>query len=169
GVAALSATWRHAMGVRATSVRTVRAEDYERLQRDLAAQNDQVEAAIEVLSSIGRSAGDADTVLTTIVESARRLCRSEAALLYVLEHGVYRVINTVGLSEGFAEYLAGHPIPLDRRTLVGRVGLDRRPLQIADVLTDPDFGRHDLQRAAGFRTTMGAPMLLDDEAVGALN
>ena len=154
---------------RATSVRTVRAEDYERLQRNFAALNDQFEAANEVLSSIGRSAGDADTVLTTIVESARRLCRSEAALLYVLEHGVYRVIKTVGLSEGFTEYLAGHPIPLDRRTLVGRVGLDRRPLQIADVLTDPDFGRHDLQRAAGFRTTMGAPMLLDDEVVGALN
>ena len=154
---------------RATSVRTVRAEDYERLQRNFAALNDQFEAANEVLSAIGRSAGDADTVLSTIVESARRLCRSEAALLYVLEHGVYRVIKTVGLSEGFTEYLAGHPIPLDRRTLVGRVGLDRRPLQIADVLTDPDFGRHDLQRAAGFRTTMGAPMLLDDEVVGALN
>ena len=154
---------------RATSVRTVRAEDYERLQRNFAALNDQFEAANEVLSAIGRSAGDADTVLTTIVESARRLCRSEAALLYVLEHGVYRVIKTVGLSEGFTEYLAAHPIPLDRRTLVGRVGLDRRALQIADVLTDPDFGRHDLQRAAGFRTTMGAPMLLDDEVVGALN
>ena len=150
-------------------MRTVRAEDYERLQRNFEALNDQFEAANEVLSSIGRSAGDADTVLSTIVESARRLCRSEAALLYVLEHGVYRVIKTVGLSEGFTEYLAGHPIPLDRRTLVGRVGLDRRPLQIADVLTDPDFGRHDLQRAAGFRTTMGAPMLLDDEVVGALN
>ena len=154
---------------RATSVRTVRAEDYERLQRNFAALNDQFEAANEVLSAIGRSAGDADTVLTTIVESARRLCRSEAALLYVLEDGVYRVIKTVGLSEGFTEYIATHPIPLDRRTLVGRVGLDRRPLQIADVLTDPDFGRHDLQRAAGFRTTMGAPMLLDDEVVGALN
>ena len=37
------------------------------------------------------------------------------------------------------------------------------------MLADPDFGRHDLQRAAGFRTTMGAPMLLDDEVVGALN
>ena len=154
---------------RATSARTVSAEDYEQLERNFAALNDQFEAANEVLSAIGRSAGDADTVLTTIVESARRLCRSEAALLYVLDHGVYRVIKTVGLSDGFTNYLATHPIPLDRRTLVGRVGLDRRALQIADVLTDPDFGRHDLQRAAGFRTTMGAPMLLDDEVVGALN
>ena len=62
---------------RATSVRTVRAEDYERLQRNFAALNDQFEAANEVLSSIGRSAGDADTVLTTIVEECWRRCRSE--------------------------------------------------------------------------------------------
>ena len=53
-------------------------------------------------------------------------------------------------------------------TLIGRVGLDRTTQQIADVLADPDYGRHDLQRVGGFRTTMGAPMLLDDEVVGAL-
>ena len=157
------------MDERATSRHHVSAAEYEQLRRNFAALNDQFEAANEVLSAIGRSAGDADTVLTTIVESARRLCRSEAALLYVLEDGVYRVIKTVGLSEGFTEYLATHPIPLDRRTLVGRVGLDRKTSQIADVLTDPDFGRHDLQRAAGFRTTMAAPMLFDDEVVGALS
>ena len=46
---------------RATSVRTVRAEEYERLQRNFAALNDQFEAANEVLSAIGRSAGDRET------------------------------------------------------------------------------------------------------------
>ncbi len=60
-------------------------------------------------------------------------------------------------------------MPVDRDTLIGRVGLDRRTQQIADVLADPDYGRHDLQRVAGYRTTMGAPMLVDDEVVGALN
>ena len=64
---------------------------------------------------------------------------------------------------------AKHPDPLDRRTLIGRVGLDRVTMQIADVLEDPDFGRRDLQRVRGFRTTMGAPMLLDDIIVGTLN
>ena len=48
---------------------------------------------------MGRSAGDPDAVLTTIVESARRLCRSQAAHLYLLEDGVYRLIKSVGLSE----------------------------------------------------------------------
>ncbi len=155
-------------GTRSTSVGTVSAAEHERLESDFAALADQFEAANEVLSAMGRSAGDPDTVLTTVVESARRLCRSQAAHLYLLEDGVFRVIKAVGLSEESIRIITENPHPLDRRTLVGRVALDRRAQQIPDVLADPDYGRLDLQRVAGFRTTMGAPMLLDDEVVGAL-
>jgi signal transduction histidine kinase/CheY-like chemotaxis protein len=108
-------------------------------------------------------------VLQTILDSVRRLCRSDAALLYFLEDGVYRLTRTVGVSEQSVTYLTDHPLSLDRRTLSGRVGLERATGQIADVLADSDFGRLDLQRVAGFRTTMAAPMLLDDEVVGVLN
>ena len=96
-------------------------------------------------------------MLTTIVESACRLCRSDAAHLYLLDDGFYALIKTVGLSDETIEYIAAHPMPLDRETLIGRVGLDRTTQQIADVTTDPDYGRLELQRVAGFRTTMGAP------------
>jgi len=142
--------------------------EHEKLQRDFDALSDQFDAADEVLSAMGRSAGDPETVLATIVESACRLCRSQAAQLYVLEDGVYKLIKAVGLSKEAIRLLAEQPMPIDRGTLAGRVGLDRSPQQIADVLADPDYGRHDLQRVGGFRTTMGAPMLLDDQVVGAL-
>ena len=59
--------------------------DNETLRRILATVTDQFEAATDVLSALGRSASDSDTVLTTIVESVRRLCRSQAALLYLIE------------------------------------------------------------------------------------
>ena len=144
-------------------------DQYEGLRRSYAALQDQFDAANEVLSAVGRSAGDADTVLTSIVESARRLCRSDAAHLYLLEDGVYRLIKAVGLSDESIAYIAEHPMPMDRDTLIGRVGLDRRTQQIPDVVADPDFGRLDLQRVAGFRTTMGAPMIVDDEVVGAMS
>ena len=147
---------------------SVSREEHERVRRDFTALQDQFEAANEVLAAMGRSAGDPDTVLTTIVESARRLCRSEAAHLYLLEDGRFRLIKAVGLSEESIRFIDEHPQPLDASTLIGRVGLDRRTQQIPDVLTDPDYGAYDLQRVAGFRTTMGAPMLLDDEVVGAL-
>jgi signal transduction histidine kinase/CheY-like chemotaxis protein len=65
--------------------------------------------------------------------------------------------------------MAEHPVAMDRDTLIGRVGLDRQTQQITDVLADADYGRHDLQRVGGFRTIMGAPMLLDNQVIGALN
>ena len=68
----------------------VSVEQHEQLRRDFAALREQFEAADGVLSAMGRSAGDPEEVLTTIVESARRLCRSQAAHLYLLEDGVYR-------------------------------------------------------------------------------
>jgi signal transduction histidine kinase/ActR/RegA family two-component response regulator len=148
---------------------TVSADEYERLRRSYAALQDQFDAANEVLSAVGRSAGSPDTVLTTIVESACRLCRSDAAHLYLLDDGVYKLIKAVGVSEESIAYIAAHPMPMDRDTLIGRVGLDRKTQQIPDVVADPGFGRLDLQRVAGFRTTMGAPLIVDDKVVGAMS
>ncbi len=146
----------------------VSAAEHALLQRNFAALEDQFRAANEVIAAIGRSGGDAGAVLATIVQSARRLCRSQASHLYLLENGVYRLIQSVGISDEAVALIAEHPMPVDSKTLIGRVGLDRRTQQISDVLADPDYGRHDLQRVAGFRTTMGAPMLIDDRVVGAL-
>jgi signal transduction histidine kinase/ActR/RegA family two-component response regulator len=153
----------------ASATGSVGVAEHQRLQQSYAALSDQFEAANEVLVALGRSAGDPDTVLTTIVESARRLCQSQAAHLYLLEDGVYRLIKAVGLSKESAAYIAEHPMPMDRDTLIGRVGLDRTTQQIPDVLADPAYGRRDLQRVALFRTTMAAPLLIDDEVVGSMS
>ncbi len=50
----------------------------------------------------------------------------------------------------------------------GRVAEDRRTQQITDVLGDQEYGRQDLQRLAGYRTLLAAPMVLGDEVVGVL-
>src|SRR3712207_4439220 len=50
----------------------------------------------------------------------------------------------------------------------GRVALDRRIEQVSDVLSDPGYGRRDLQEIAGYRTLIAAPLILDDEVVGAI-
>jgi signal transduction histidine kinase/CheY-like chemotaxis protein len=154
---------------RSTGAGTVSAEDHAALSRDLRALREQFEAANEVLASLGRFTGEPDQVLQTILDSACRLCRADASLLYYLEDDVYRLVHSVGVDDETVTYLIEHPLSLDRKTLSGRVGLARTAGQIADVLADPDYGRLDLQRVAGFRTTMGAPMLLDDQVVGVLN
>jgi signal transduction histidine kinase/ActR/RegA family two-component response regulator len=131
--------------------------------------NEQFAATSDVLSALGRHTSDPDAVLVTILESARRLCRAQAAALYLLDGAVYRLSRVVGLSDEFVEHVKQHPVAQDRSSLVGRVGLDRRTQQIVDVLADPDYARRDIQRIAGFRTTMSSPMLLNDAVVGLLS
>ena len=144
-------------------------EEVERLRRDLAEAREQQAATSGVLAVLGRATSDLDAVLETVVDSARRLCRADIALIFLLEGDAYRLAIASGpLTEEDRAYLAQHPLAQDRGTLTGRVGLERRPQQIADVLADPEYGRLDIQRHGGFRTTMGVPMLLDGEVVGVL-
>jgi signal transduction histidine kinase/CheY-like chemotaxis protein len=145
------------------------SDESARLLADLADAREQFAATSEVLTALGRHASDPDAVLDTIVESARRLCRAQAAQIYLLHDGVYRLSRAVGLSDEFTSYVGLHPMAQDRSSLTGRVGLDRRIQQIEDVLADPDYGRHDIQRIGGYRTAMSAPMLLDDRVVGVLS
>ena len=53
--------------------------------------------------------------------------------------------------------------------MAGRVALDRRIHQVTDALTDPAYGRRDVQEIAGYRTLISAPLILDDEVVGAIS
>jgi signal transduction histidine kinase/ActR/RegA family two-component response regulator len=138
-------------------------------QEDLSEAIAQLTATSEILAAMGRSASDIDAVLGAVVDSARRLCMADAALIYLLDGDRFRVAAGTGVSEGYREYLAQHPLTADRGTLSGRVVLDRRAHQSPDVLVEPDYGRLDVQRIGGFRTTLGVPMLLDDEVVGVLS
>jgi signal transduction histidine kinase len=144
-------------------------EEVERLRRDLSEAREQQAATSGVLAVLGRATSDLDAVLETVVDSARHLCRADIALIFLLEGDAYRLAIASGaLTEEDRAYLDQHPLAQDRSTLAGRVGLERQPQQIADVLADPEYGRFDIQRHGGFRTTMGVPMLLDGEVVGVL-
>jgi signal transduction histidine kinase/ActR/RegA family two-component response regulator len=157
------------MSGRETAPDWVSAEEYDRLRRDLADATEQFSATSEVLAALGRRASDPDAVLDTIVETARRLCRAQVAQIYLLEGHMYRLSRAVGVSDEFTAYVRRHPMAQDRSTVTGRVGLDRRTIQITDALEDPDYGRQDMQRIAGYRTLMAAPMLLNDSVVGVLS
>ena len=152
-----------------SAAEAISVEEHERVRRDLLDASEQFSATSEVLAALGRHASDPDVVLGTILESARRLCRAQAAALYLLDGDVYRLSRTLGLSDEFVEHVKRHPIAQDRTSLVGRVGLDRRTQQIADVLADPGYRRRDIQRIAGFRTTVSSPMMLGDAVVGLLS
>ena len=141
----------------------------ERLADELAEVREQLAATSEILAVIGRSASDLEGVLETVLESARKLCGADAGQVFLVDRDRYRFAYGSGMTAEYQEFIAHTPVLLDRGTLVGRIGLDRRAAQITDVLADPDYAWTDEQRVAGFRTVMGVPMLLDGEVVGVLS
>jgi len=142
--------------------------DQTRLRAELAETQEQLAGTSEILSVLARSSSVQDDVFEAIVENARRLCRAQAAQIHLVHDGTYSLARSVGSTQEFADFAASHPIVQDRTTLIGRVSLDRSTQQIEDVLADPDYRGQDLQRLGGYRSIMGAPMLVDDEVVGVL-
>jgi signal transduction histidine kinase/ActR/RegA family two-component response regulator len=140
-------------------------------ERDLSDAIERSLASREILLAFGRQGEDgADQILDTIVQRSRRLCQADASLLHILEGDVFRLSRTAGgVPETYRRQFIEHPNERNRVSLMGRVAIDRQTLQIADVLQDPEFGRHDLQRIGGFRTVLTAPLLLGDEVVGVLS
>jgi signal transduction histidine kinase/ActR/RegA family two-component response regulator len=139
------------------------------LQRDLSEAREHLAATSEVLSVLGRSHSDLDAIMGAVVDAVRQLCRADAALIWLLDGDVYRVARSSGVPAEVSDYTSVRPFALDTESLIGRVGLSRRPGQVEDVLLDADYGRTDAQRVAGFRTVAAAPLLLDDDLVGILN
>ena len=140
----------------------------EQLERDLAEALERQTAADEVLEVIGRSAFELEPVFETVLRQAVRLCGADAGQVYVLDEDVYRLAFAIGGSQAYRDYLAGVPIARGAGTLVGRVGLERRTVQIPDVLADPDYQMHRARELGGFRTMLGVPMLAREKVIGVI-
>ena len=92
-----------------------------------------------MLQAIGRSASELQPVFETVVRHAVRLCAADAGTIYQLEGDVYRLAVAVGGSAEYRRYIREHPVPQGAGTLVGRVELERRTVQIADAAADPQY------------------------------
>jgi GAF domain-containing protein len=124
-------------------------------------------AISEVLNVISRSPSDIRPVLDTIAETAQKLCQSEHVFIFRLEGGRYHLAASKDVSPEQVKWLNENPITPDRGAITGRTALERRPVQVEDVLADPEYV---LDRAGhkGFRTVLGVPLLRDDVAIGVI-
>ena len=143
-------------------------ERIEQLERDLAEARERQTAADRVLEVIGRSASELEPVFETVLDQAVRLCGADAGLIYVLDDDVYRLAFAIGGTQAYREYLATVAIARGPGTLVGRVGLEKRTVQITDVLADPDYEMHRARELGQFRTIVGVPMLAGEKVIGVI-
>jgi signal transduction histidine kinase len=52
---------------------------------------------------------------------------------------------------------------------VGRVALEAKPVQVADVLSDPEYTLHEAQQRVGYRTVLAVPLLREGHPIGAIS
>lgn len=134
-----------------------------RLFEDTKESLEQQTAIASVLGAISRSAFDLDLVLTTIIENAVRLTDAANGTILALEGSMARWLAT---TDPESDGRVTAPLERNRRSLTGRVLLERRTVQIEDIGSEPDY---DLTGYFGPACTMlGVPLELRGELIGVL-
>jgi GAF domain len=119
---------------------------------------DYQEAIGNILGVISRSHSDVRPIFKIIVETAHRLCESEHAFIFQLDgEKQYRLAAAKDASPAQIKRLQDNPIIPGRGSITGRVAIERRAIQVDDVLADPEYTLN----VTGVRTTLGVPLLRD--------
>jgi class 3 adenylate cyclase len=132
-----------------------------------AAPQDVLAALGEVIRAVSSSGFELDDVLQTIIRHAVQLSGADFGNVLQPRGDHYQMVAFYG--EVPAEYLAlvtKFEYRPDRGSMIGRTLMEKRPVQIEDVLADPEYTAWEIQNAGKYRTVLGVPMLRGDEWIG---
>jgi GAF domain-containing protein len=133
---------------------------------DLTEALEQQTATSEVLTVISSSGGELRPVFQAMLENATRICEAKFGLLFLFDSGGFHLAAEVGTSAEFLELLRER----DGLRPISDSHLDR-VMRTKEVSHTADYAAEGIPSPpvtlGGARSTVGVPMLKDDQLVGA--
>jgi signal transduction histidine kinase/regulator of replication initiation timing len=140
-----------------------------RLLNELRQSLQQQTATSEVLKTISRTAFDLQRVLETLLESAVHLCGAKHGMIFRYDGEFCRAAADYNNPPGLLELWQRTTIRAGRQTATGRAVLERRPVQIADAQSDPEYDFPEALKLHSFRTVLAVPLLRDGVPLGTMS
>src|SRR6202022_4050882 len=125
-------------------------------------------ATSDVLQVISQSTFDLEPVLQTVLDTVMRLCGNTQGEIFRLQNGLYRMAVSYGMEPAYRDIEARLAIPPGADTLVGRTALARRPVQIIDPYTDPDYAPKEDAHVGKMGSMLGVPLLREGVPIGVI-
>ena len=126
-------------------------------------------ATADILKVISESPTDVQPVFDAIAERARVLCNAVVSGVARLAGDQVQLVAYHGVSREADEAMrSAFPMQVSGRTITARAIRERAPVQIADVMADPEYGAKEAARLAGYRSNMAVPMLREGQVIGSI-
>ncbi|HKE54953.1 MAG TPA: GAF domain-containing protein [Actinomycetota bacterium] len=142
--------------------------EVERLRTALESAEDREAALHDVIRTIARSTFDLDAVLQTVIDRAVKLCNADSGNVARRSGDAYRVVAFTSFGPDYEQQVRERVYVPERGSVIGRALLERQVVRIDDVLDDPEYALTGIQKAGGYRSVLGVPILRQGEPIGCI-
>ncbi|MEJ1937132.1 GAF domain-containing protein, partial [Nostoc sp. NIES-2111] len=128
---------------------------------------DQQTATADVLKVISRSVFDLDTVLSTLIDTAVRLCRGSRGTIFLRRGSMIeaRAFHS-NVPPALREYILAHPRSLDADHFLSRTVREGEIVHLRNLVAEPSPIPDTERSLAAFGSLLCVPLMRDGEAIG---